>query len=71
MSEEEIRDAQENDELPDEGGISRHPCECCGSGLAGTRYAAHGFDAHDELNHLEVCVDCLCYIANGDEPETW
>jgi len=62
--------AVESGEVYDEGHFSWGRCECCGSRLGGNRYAAHGIDQDDNLVHLEVCVDCLQYIANGDEPDT-
>lgn len=63
--------AIENGEVCDEGGFSRCQCECCGSTLGGNRYAAHGVDSDGKVLHLEVCPDCVWYIANGDEPEEW
>jgi hypothetical protein len=58
-------------EESDEGHFSWQSCEVCGSSLGGDRYAAHALDKDGNLVHLEVCVDCLAYIANGEEPETW
>ena len=55
----------------DEGSFSWSTCDCCGSHLGGDRFAAHGRDIDGNILHLDVCVDCLMYIANGDEPETW
>ena len=49
----------------DEGGFSMHDCESCGSDLAGDRYAVHGCDANGDLIHLDVCCDCLFYLANN------
>ncbi len=59
-------------------------CDACGSPLGGNRYPAHGIvqirDPADEggpqtiegtLLHLDVCEDCLVYLANGDEPANW
>lgn len=50
-------------------------CDACGTTLGGNRYAAHGFLDTDpdrgKLLHLEICEDCLFYLANGDEPEHW
>ena len=63
--------------LVESGGITEEPyfswfpCQCCGSGLGGNRYPAHALDANNEIVHFVVCVDCLCYIANGEEPEKW
>ena len=61
-------------ELIDEGSVGRGACDACGSMLGGNRYAAHGFTAagpRGELVHLDICEDCLFYLANGDEPSTW
>ena len=63
--------AVERGTLCDEGGFSWHPCEACGSSLGGNRYTAHAIDENGDLVHFSVCEDCLCYIANGDEPENW
>ena len=52
-----------------EPSFSWSPCECCGSHLGGDRHPAHGF-YQGEIIHLDVCVDCLFYLAYGDEPET-
>jgi hypothetical protein len=68
MTEQEIAEAQANGDLNDEGGFSMHDCESCGSDLAGDRYAVHGIDANRDLVHLDVCCDCLFYLANGDLP---
>ena len=42
-------------------------CEGCGSTLGGDRYPAHAL-ADGRLVHLDMCADCLFYIANGEEP---
>lgn len=31
--------------------------------------AQYAESERDTLLHLEICVDCLMYLANGDEPE--
>jgi hypothetical protein len=60
----------------DEGSFSWSDCDGCGSSLGGNRYAAHGLVAPKRyhkrtmLIHLDVCVDCLCFIANGDLPDS-
>ncbi len=54
---------------PDEGGFSWAQCDGCGSTFGGDRYAGHG-TIKGELIHLDLCVDCLMYLANGDEPDT-
>ena len=63
--------AYEADEIVDEGGFSWQPCQCCESTFGGDRHPAHYIDDDGKINHIEVCVDCLCYLANGDLPETW
>ena len=55
----------------DEAFFSWQSCEVCGSSLGGDRYPAHACDAEGAIIHLDVCVDCLQYIANGEEPEIW
>ena len=54
-----------------EGSFSWSQCETCGSRLGGDRFPSHGFSEDGEIVHLDVCVDCLIYLANGDEPEEW
>ena len=59
-------------ECIDEGGFSWSACDSCGSTYGGDRYDAHGFIEDDNsVIHLSICVDCLCFHANGDEPEIW
>lgn len=65
-----IEDCKECPDI-DESHFSWSPCDCCGSSLGGDRHAAHGRDKNGELVHLDICVDCLMFIANGDEPEQW
>lgn len=59
----------------EEGGFSWSACDSCGSRLGGQRYPAHGIiqkgAMEGEVVHLEICVDCLFFHANGDEPENW
>ncbi len=69
---------EQDEAVGDEGGFSWSGCDCCGSSLGGDRYAAHFIILNDKgsvvgqpIHHMEVCVDCLCYLANGDEPENW
>ncbi len=65
------------EELSDEGGFGKTPCDLCDSSLAGNRFDFHGFasvlfDKGDrEPIHLSGCVDCLHYFANGTEPQGW
>jgi len=60
-------------EIVDEGSFSHNACDICGSKLGGNRFSAHGVldTDHKEIVHLEVCVDCIMYMANGDLPEVW
>lgn len=62
---------EESEDWPDEGCFSGSSCDSCNSHLAGDRYAAHAFTSERELIHLNICVDCLMFIANGDEPDRW
>lgn len=56
--------------MTDEGHFSWNPCDTCNSPLGGNRYAAHGIiTGKDVILHLNVCVDCLTYSANGDLPQ--
>src|SRR5215475_6853029 len=57
----------------DEGHFSWSACGICGSGLGGTREHWHALDEEtDRLYHFDdACVDCVVYLANGDEPEDW
>jgi hypothetical protein len=56
-------------EIAGEASFSWSDCDSCGSGLGGDRLPAHGLNSKEELVHLRVCVDCVHYIANGEEPE--
>lgn len=53
----------------DEGGFSWHNCELCNSPLGGDRYAAHAskqVNGRWQHTHLDVCVDCLFAVDNGE-----
>ena len=68
------QNAWKNGDIEEDGHFSSYPCDLCGSSLGGDRYAAHFFaddNPQKELCHIEVCVDCRLYLANGDEPELW
>ena len=74
ISEEEFRELLEHGGADDEGGFSWHRCDSCNTGLGGNRSAAHGFttiNGEDTLVHLDICDDCMLYLANGDLPERW
>ena len=55
----------------EESSFSWHQCDTCGSRLGGDRSNGHGFDDNGEVVHLSMCVDCVMFFANGDEPESW
>lgn len=58
--------------------FSWSPCGVCGTKLGGDRCTWHwisGGIEHgkgDEIVHEDdACTDCVFYLANGDEPESW
>lgn len=54
--------------LSDEGAFSREGCDTCGSSLGQNLYAGHALmqlNGEQVLIHLEICQDCILYIANG------
>jgi hypothetical protein len=63
-------------EIGDEGHFSWRDCEACGADKGGNRHAAHGLISltpkgrgkRKHLIHLDVCTDCLFFVANGDLP---
>lgn len=61
-------EAYDAGKVPSEESFSWRSCDTCGSGLGGDRCDAHAMSG-TQLVHLRVCVDCVVYIANGDEPE--
>jgi hypothetical protein len=58
-----------------EHSFSWRPCGVCGSTLGGNRNHWHWIDVNDtthSINHEnDMCDDCVFYLANGDEPESW
>jgi len=71
MTEQAARDAVESCEIVNEPHFSWSPCVLCGSRLGGDREDAHAV-LDGELVHLGgACVDCMIYLANGDEPVDW
>ena len=64
------RQREDNPER-DDLGFSWQDCDLCGA-LGGERYAATAFPEvigeGTDYVPLEVCGDCLCYIANGEVP---
>ncbi|NCC40911.1 MAG: hypothetical protein EOM21_15980 [Gammaproteobacteria bacterium] len=57
----------------DDLGFRHSSCDLCGSFLEGDRYAATALPENPAENPdyipLEVCGDCLYFIANGDVPD--
>lgn len=54
-------------ELAGESHFSHTACECCNSPLGGDRHSAHAVDPDtDEILHLDICTDCVFYIAYGE-----
>jgi len=56
--------------------FSHSECGICGSTLGGDRevwhYVAKNSKGVDTIyHHDDACVDCVMYLANGDEPEDW
>lgn len=57
-----------NGDAPSESHFSWWPCDICGSRLGGDREVWH-YVADGKLRHgAGACVDCIVYLANGDEP---
>lgn len=54
----------------DQGSFSWQHCESCYSSLGGDRYPAHGL-IDGEIEHFDVCGDCLMFHANGEAPDNW
>jgi len=79
MSPEQHRAAWHDGKLDDaEGSFSWATCGICGTTLGGDRHVwhwIHGGDAHGAGGSIEhennACTDCVYYLANGDEPESW
>lgn len=66
----EFEEQWHSDELCCEGFFSWQGCDLCGSPLGGNFELWHAVDANGEIIHGEnACVDCVCYLANGDLPE--
>ena len=59
-------------EVFSEASFSHRPCQVCGSHLGGDREVIHWIGTDGKLLHDDgACVDCVLYLANGDEPENW
>ncbi len=59
-------------EIESESSFSWGGCVVCGSTLGGDREPLHWIDDAGEICHeFGACVDCIIYMANGDEPSDW
>jgi len=67
----DIDDMQEQLYCLEEPAFSWRDCDTCGTSLGGDRQEAHGFDADNNVVHLDICCDCAAWFANGNEPENW
>lgn len=69
---EELAQGWENGSIFSEPSFSKSPCGICGSYLGGDREIWHWIDENNHIQHEDdCCVDCMLYLANGDEPEHW
>lgn len=71
--------AYEAGEVEPEPSFSWSSCDICGSHLGGDREEWHAIVPNKdgtlkggEIFHgNNACVDCVVYLANGEEPERW
>jgi len=69
---ENFEELWETGETESEPFFSHWGCQICGSSLGGNFEVWHAIDKNNEIVHGErACVDCICYLANGNIPETW
>lgn len=67
---EKFKSDYEVGEVLNEGSFSWNGCGICRSSLGGHRFIWHYVDEDNEIVHKgDCCVDCLCYINNGQLPE--
>ena len=74
LSQKEKNDLSDEDKQAwDEGSFSWSDCNSCGSLLGGDRFPAHAIEhnPNHQIYHIDICVDCLMFHANGDKPEIW
>lgn len=55
----------------EEPSFSWASCGICNSHLGGNRESWHAILDGKIVHWDDACVDCVLYIANGDEPESW
>ena len=66
---EEFEEAISTGQVFEEPWFSWNSCEICDTRLGGDRVSGHCVDADGEICHIDgICIDCACYIANGDVP---
>ena len=69
---EEVEELWQTGKVYAEPSFSWHGCDICGSRLGGEFEPWHAIDANGDLIHGDrACVDCVVYLANGDQPENW
>lgn len=68
---EEFARAVENG-YAEESHFSWSGCQICGMHKGGDMHPWHAIDADGEVMHFSrACVDCVMFLANGEEPENW
>jgi len=45
--------------------FSSSDCQCCHRPLGGDRYACEYYDKQENLEHCDICIDCLTIIDTG------
>ena len=71
VSLDELRCRYENGEIVSEPHFSNRGCDICGTMLGGDREVWHAIKGDELIHGSNCCVDCVCYLANGDVPEAW
>jgi len=72
ISVEEITEQYEKGSVCDEPHFTWSGCDICGSTFGLDAEAWHWVDKNGVIIHeSNACVDCVVYLANGDEPEQW
>lgn len=67
---EEFENMWSNGDCNAEPSFSWNGCDLCDSPLGGSMECWHAVDENGEIIHGDrACVDCVCYLANGDLPE--
>ena len=68
----QLQEAWESGNTVDEPHFTWSGCDICGNTLGLDAEVWHAIDEHNAIMHFNhACVDCVVYIANGDEPEGW